>query len=881
MSDSSPFLNFLSKDAVTAGLSAVAKKPLEQITDEIFEGVGRFFSQMVAVIGNLLDVAVSNIFVSTDEFEKNFIGNFGGLTVSPIDVAIRMSAIVGMSLVVMFTVFYIVKYFIFHNELKQTPINMLVKAIFCTFLILNSKTLVGDFIFPAYNSFCEAVMDYGFDGNESTLDGKVHLIMRNGEKDLSWLPGNLMKKEYHDGDAAAKVEIFGVVCQIISIPPMVFFVPLIMLIIAWPILKSMISMFLEMAERYVVTLFLILFAPIFIATAMLQDTENIWKSYVRLITSSSILLIMYLTFFKIGLVGIRADLTYASITGYVMTLAYWKFAKRLDTYMNSMGLNMAQTGSGVMDAISASAANIVRDIARGSELRNAAGQGLKTIGAAVGGSTGKALFQAGSVVGASVMNPIMSASQVNNAFADSVARNGGAPIRLNPKESANMIGQFMRNPKANIDRLKSVAVGDLANGIQHACRDRFGNETLSNINGLEINNDGTLGFKATDQDGNENAYKIGAENEDRMGVLIGDEAQNMSGYLHSIPDGSIQPGESVYGSADDVFRETGALALTDDRFRRSATNIASSDLNSITSATRNKDGSWTYSNAEGKPVAQLSKGNLIQREAIGGHSNTSAKRLSAISNAANSAGISGFIGSNGKETHDYRDAQIQKTGNGTSYVTGISGYGSNRREQAMFIPNGMGNESEATASAIQSLGVANEFMSGEGGSVSWSSNTADAEIYTDSSSGERYMLGRNDGGDSFRIPLTESVPNEASGGRTDDYAGTIMNKLGYAQIEGSDGFMTSDPSMAVMQTDENDNNYFVAQRAGSPDKDKIYVSNQMDNLRVEGERRTFTSTRDQGKKTTKITYTIEGRMKANPPTTPDSPTPPNQRRKFR
>lgn len=838
------FTGYSLKDITKAGIHSLSEKAMTNITDEIFQGIGNFFTMIVNAIGELLDHAIGAVFVSSTEF-KGLTGQISKSTsgIDPFETMLRMSVIIGMSLLVLFLVFYIVKYFLFNNEMRQTPLNIFIKAAICAFLILNSKTMINELIFPAYNNFGNAVISYGVIDKKDTVMGESGGgYLKNHENDMSWLPGNIDELgSAAVGGGAVALTVLGASVASFTAQPLIYFIPLIMFLIAFPIIKSIITMLLEIAERYIVTMFLLLFAPIFLATAILQDTENVWKSYVRMVISSSILITIYTVVFKVGLMGIQASWTYESILNYALTLAFWKMAKRLDVYFNSMGLNMAQTGGQLMDAAGVAAKGLMQDITRGNEVRNAAGKGLQTVGSAIGGKTGETMFKMGNVVASSMMNPVVSTNQMNTAFTNAVARTGGKAAEFSGKESAHMLGRFIHNPRGYTDNVSAMSTKSIADGLSHMSGGRISGIDESSIS---VGSDGSLSFRGLDNEtGEMRDYDLSGK-ADGLGMVVGDG--NNSGFLNTLPDRNLQAGDTVQGNADDVAKQIGALGLTDPGRRADLTDMSDADYKSITGAVRNKDGSWALKSGD-RTIGQVGNGKIVQRSQIPDYANTSQKQRAVLDNSLNSSRM-----------RVTGDGMIQQAGNGAKFVVGeVSSNGSSSaiQKSATFIPTSMDNRAGQVAEAAQEHGIAKEYKDDKG---RWTSDASMAYEYDDGY-GNSHLVGRISGSDDdgFNIPITETMP----GADTSELAKPIMSNMGYDLLD-ANGMKTDNPNDAYLYHDDK-GAYFKGVKADSDTQDQIYVSDGLDRLDPglsSGSSRTFTHKSNNGRHWTKERCTVINSM---------------------
>ena len=154
--------------------------------------------------------------------------------------------------------------------------------------------------------------------------------------------------------------------------------PLISIFLVWKLLKNILRLYLEVAERYFVLMILACFFPSALATWVSNGTRNILSSYLRMFICQGFVMIANMAFLKFY-VFVGSAWMY-SLTNWVAGLAFLKVCQKIDSYMMAMGLNVAQTGGAVVGSI-------------GGALRS----GVMMLSAAdrVIGNAGKALMQAG------------------------------------------------------------------------------------------------------------------------------------------------------------------------------------------------------------------------------------------------------------------------------------------------------------------------------------------------------------------------------------------------------------------------------------------------------------------------------------------------------
>lgn len=125
--------------------------------------------------------------------------------------------------------------------------------------------------------------------------------------------------------------------------------PLITFILFWKLLKQFIKLYLEVAERYFVLIVLVFFFPVSLATIVNGNSRNIFASYLRMILSQTFIIMANMMFIKFFIFVGHGWLM--GFINYIAALAFLRVCQRIDAYMLSMGLNVAQTGAGLASSM--------------------------------------------------------------------------------------------------------------------------------------------------------------------------------------------------------------------------------------------------------------------------------------------------------------------------------------------------------------------------------------------------------------------------------------------------------------------------------------------------------------------------------------------------
>lgn len=123
------------------------------------------------------------------------------------------------------------------------------------------------------------------------------------------------------------------------------------LVLAWQFIKLL----LETIERYIVLCFVVYAAPIALAVGPFESTNQIFKSWCRLLASQMLLILLnvwsirlFSSFFAYGLSSYSGA---EFIIAFLVGMAFLKFAQKIDTLLRIVGLNTASTGGGLGSSI--------------------------------------------------------------------------------------------------------------------------------------------------------------------------------------------------------------------------------------------------------------------------------------------------------------------------------------------------------------------------------------------------------------------------------------------------------------------------------------------------------------------------------------------------
>ena len=237
------------------------------------------------------------------------------------------------------------------------------------------------------------------------------------------------------------------------------------------------KLLLEVVERYIVVGVLCYTSPLAYSMGASQSTSQVFKSWCRMVGSQLLLLIMNVWFLRafnssVGhYVGAGGALTngHGSVFLWLFcALAFLKTAQRFDAYLASIGLNVAQTGTGLGFELLMAARLVTSGMGGFSRAGNVFGSsagGVATAGAGAGGFfsrfKGNSFVRDSVVQGGTRMGAGGAIGVVGRAFGGVAARNGAT---LTGESIASVAG---RHPSVSGSIGGDIANKSLGNYMPH------------------------------------------------------------------------------------------------------------------------------------------------------------------------------------------------------------------------------------------------------------------------------------------------------------------------------------------------------------------------------------------------------------------------------
>ena len=262
--------------------------------------------------------------------------------------------------------------------------------------------------------------------------------------------------------------------------------PILLLILLISIGWNYFKLLLETVERYIVVGVICSTSPLAFAMGGSKETNQVFKSWCRMVGSQLLLLVMNVWFLRafsssvgqyIGNGGAVSTGHGSIFLWFFCALAFLKTAQRFDSYLASIGLNVAQTGSSMgMEMLMA--ARVLTGFAgsassAGSVFRNTSAAGTATSTGFAAGFANR--FKPNSYVrdavveGGSRMGLGGSVGFVGRAFGGIAARNG-----------ATLTGDSISSVATRPDSVSGSIGGDIANRSLGNYMPQLGRHTLSN-----------------------------------------------------------------------------------------------------------------------------------------------------------------------------------------------------------------------------------------------------------------------------------------------------------------------------------------------------------------------------------------------------------------
>lgn len=285
---------------------------------------------------------------------------------------------------------------------------------------------------------------------------------------------------------AAGLEIANIVFAILNIILMI------------GILFEFIKTLLEFMERYLVVQLLLVASPVSGATFVSRSTSSVTSNYARMYVSQLFLLIMNRLFMTMFLMMCITG-TYKSPIGCLFIMSLLRCGQRLDNYMKSLGLSVAQTGGNLLY----SAATGVMALGMAMKGMGGIGNKMENLGAQTGN------FKLASF-GSNLKSIAKGQTPTKEASLSTFAKNGGIYNAKDGEEFLTGTGSQLFKQGNYGAMAQNMTVSQQTQALKAAFKsngtDSFQRATgipTDNITQASITRDGTINgmFTVTDKNG--------------------------------------------------------------------------------------------------------------------------------------------------------------------------------------------------------------------------------------------------------------------------------------------------------------------------------------------------------------------------------------------
>lgn len=490
------------------------KLGLTNITDEIFEGI---FGLLSKGCSSLLDWLIRAMTVSFEPTESMFTKYLSPAGISMFRSASSYIAGALAVLILFSALLSIIMSGINGSEVRDDPVHLLIRFVIAIIVIYYSHGIMQFFL------------DYA---NDIWQNG----ILTSIGKDFT--NGGLQKTSQLQGSDFALISGTGTTSKLLGVQissdtklfarQFKWFWILVSLIMLIPLIKNFIRLYVEIVERYIVVMLLVLFFGVAIATCISRNTENILRSYLRMFGCQMFLMLVNAVFMKGFVLMLKSGLVVGSLVGYVFAIAYLRSAQRLDSYMASMGLNVAQTGASLLDAMGGGFKAVTGAFKSANNARKSSGELVSGIGLAtgnmsmiaVGKTMGAGIRDIGSIgktgIGNSGINSSLNALQTAGENGVAVRAGTVAPSVVSSALDGYLFNTSNRDSQ-NV--IKGMNQKDLLAGLNSISdgKMKFTNVDTSNLNkGIVVKGETQNGAAFTGILSNSEGTDIG----DDTGILI-------------------------------------------------------------------------------------------------------------------------------------------------------------------------------------------------------------------------------------------------------------------------------------------------------------------------------------------------------------------------
>jgi hypothetical protein len=460
------FLSLITNRVDCGIFTWIAGAVTDNITDEIFTAINQSLAE---AIGALIDWFFNVLLAPLGPQLKTFTDNTNLASVSLADFIDRFSIFTGVFLATIIFFFGIFVYF-FSGKItdsKDTPVSLFFRYVIALCICYKHKVI--------YETILKYIDDIFYKKLTYTLT-----------KDMMKQDGflNLVAKKADD-----KLTIFGVE-QVINFafPGVGLIIIILQIILVWKLIKGFLKLYCEMVSRYIVTIVLLLLFAAFGGTIVSNNTSSIFKSYLRTLFSSFLVMTFNMVWFKGCFFAVLGGNKFTFIQ-YIFVLELLAFGLKFDGMLRSMGLGVATGGSRIGNAIGGAGRNMANALRMANNARKAGGDLLQARGLATNNPD---LFKLGSMMKASPMDAlkpgygdVMQMAAMNGAMGKKIDDS-----LVSPKAAAEIMNFAAKNP-GNRDAMNAL------NGLSENAI-LAGAKYMGEQNGIKVNDAKVCQFKGSD-----------------------------------------------------------------------------------------------------------------------------------------------------------------------------------------------------------------------------------------------------------------------------------------------------------------------------------------------------------------------------------------------
>ena len=504
----------------------------EYITTEVIEGSGYTLSTPALLILDDLYQDFMNFLLNnfrTLEPEEPIEINQGGSSTNIGDIFDTLLDTFSIIGAVIATFLFLFSLFVtmFKGKLDERsadhPVRIVFKYAVSLFLIKFARTIIEwfwDVVHAAWGAVYDSIT-LNTNHLVPSLNDLVMLTVNN-----SGMP------QFHKTGTFTIPAILEVIAN--KIPEFKSFVFIVSLIILWPILKAFLELAIEIIERYLVLMIIYSLFPLGMSFIPNTDTSGIVKQYFTMLASQIVVMASNFVFIAGSLLLFKNGVHKASLLGYIFVLSFLRTGQRFDTYLNNLGLNVAQTGGRILEAMQGAILGMNSVIRSVGNARRAGGVALSYAGAMTGS---KALFKAGTLAGMSARS-IREAqnSGMGGLFSDQrmysiMGNNPNSTLSAPDSHAESMIVQNVTNHTAvNQKALSTIKSENVSNIVNK----HLGTNMTTNSISLTNANRGVVKFQNQLSNGDAIRMAIGPEGKNLKnndGQYIGSHGQNANAEI--------------------------------------------------------------------------------------------------------------------------------------------------------------------------------------------------------------------------------------------------------------------------------------------------------------------------------------------------------------